>query len=881
MKCSKCGTELQPNYKFCTKCGTPINSPVSENQSEKGLIDNITHFGTFIQRGTQGVQNEIRNEQRARLEQEARNLGMEVVKPSRSGILPNATLNTDNMNGQPRERRISVDSESVEGVEIVNGRAIWNIQKGQVARLITEAEFANTDNLKGVIVQEGCTAIIYVDGEMVSLMQSGVYSFPVKSVFEKKLEEQQKDLEREWKELDSQAEALNKEVQQKADEYSRTFRARGVFGEIAAFGRGIMNFLFGEKKGEDKATRTRRIEHTAQKLKLNVAPKICRVYLVSNRMLNLLFDVRGTSSGDCEFVPMVIPTKILDLKVAVTAQLQITNVNVFVRNYLVDKKSVSLLDIQQLLLPAVKTTLTQTLRNFNYQENGLPDEIISILKGKLQTACNERITGMEVNNILDITDRNDDFSRFREVERELFASEKELDFLQRTGEFRNRLEQENNRQAVNKASNEEQLRQAIQAINKDKLLSEDEMAQFVFLLQSEKRIREAKTREEEYEALGDLRKSGLVMDDEIAALQLSLEQGRISRENVRDLLRVQTEQKLNLSRQIAAFELSDNQLQHDIANEMRLARHKGDLMAAELEAKRMEDSYLEEKRRRDDDYQFARMQRNDDFEFQKKQREQALREQQNQMDYSRVRQDREDELSALERRAALARQNMQAMKDAELRELQEKNRSAENLSTIQANVQMNRDNNFMQMNADQIRAAQLSHLDKEAQVAMAQSYSSEKENELRAAQQQEQKALYEQMLQQQNLQSAQMQQQMLQMAQMMQQGMMGVSQNQMDMQRQQFMQQQQMQQQRYDDQVAMKNEYRDNAAYQQQRMDHVQDQALGTVGRVSSAAANNINAFNGGGMNAQPQNATAKYCPECGSVVSQDELFCPDCGCKL
>lgn len=880
MKCTKCGTELQSNYKFCTKCGTPISSPVSENQSEKGLIDNITHLGTFIQRGSQGVQNEIRNEQRARLEQEARNLGMEVVKPSMSGPL-NTMLNTDNMNGQPRERRISVDSESVEGVEIVNGRAIWSIQKGQVARLITEAEFTNADSLKGVIVQEGCTAIIYVDGEMVSLMQSGVYSFPAKSVFEKKLEEQQKDLERERKELDSQAEALNKEVQQKADEYSRTFRARGVFGEIAAFGRGVMNFLFGEKKGEDKATRTRRIEHTAQKLKLNAAPKICRVYIVSNRILNLLFDVHEASSGDCEFVPMVIPTKILDLKVAVTAQLQITNVNVFVRNYLVDKKSVSLLDIQQLLLPAVKATLTQTLRNFNYQENGLPDEIITILKGKIQTACNERITGMEVTKILDITDRNDDFSRFREVERELFASEKELDFLQRTGEFRNRLEQENNQQTVNKASNEEQLRQAIQAINKDKLLSEDEMAQFVFLLQSEKRIREAKTREEEYEALGDLRKSGLVKDDEIAALQLSLEQGRISRENVRDLLRVQTEQKLNLSRQIAAFELSDNQLQHDIANEMRLARHKGDLMAAELEVKRLEDSYEEEKRRRDDDYQFARMQRNDDFEFQKKQREQALREQQNQMDYSRVRQDREDELSALERRAALARQNMQAMKDAELRELQEKNRSAENLSTIQANVQMNRDNNFMQMNADQIRAAQLSHLDKEAQVAMAQSYSSEKENELRAAQQQEQKALYEQMLQQQNLQSAQMQQQMLQMAQMMQQGMMGVSQNQMDMQRQQFMQQQQMQQQRYDDQVAMKNEYRDNAAYQQQRMDHVQDQALGTVGRVSSAAANNINAFNGGGVNTQPQNATTKYCPECGSVVSQDELFCPECGCKL
>lgn len=873
MKCIKCGAELQPNYKFCTKCGAPVSSPVSENQSEKGFIDNITHFRTFIRRGSHGVQNEIRNEQRARVEQEARNLGMEVVKPP--------TPHAANVNGQPRERRIAVDRESVESVEIVNGRAIWSIQKGQVARLITEAEFANSDNLKGVIVQEGCTAIIYVDGEMVTLMQSGVYSFPIKSAFERHLENRQKDLERERKELDRQEEALNKEARQKADEYSHTFRARGVFGEIAAFGRGVMNFLFGEKKGENGAARARRIERIAQKLKLNAAPKICRVYIVSNRILNLLFDVREASSGDCEFVPMIIPTKIFDLKVAVTAQLQITNINVFVRNYLVDQKSVSLLDIQQLLLPSVKATLTQTLRNFNYQENGLPDEIITILKGKIQTACNERVNGMEVTSILDITDRNDDFSRFREVERELFASERELNFLQRTGEFRNRLEQENNQQAINKASNEEQLRQAIQAINKDKLLSEDEMNQFVFLLQSEKRIREAKTQEEEYEAFADLRKSGLVKDDEIAALQFSLEQGRISRESVCDLLRVQTEQKLNLSRQIAAFELSDNQLQHNIANELRLARHKGDLMAAELEAKRLEDSYQEEKRRREEGYQFAQKQRNDDYEFRKMQREYALREQQNQMYYNRVRQDREDELSALERRAALARQNMQAMKEAEFKELQERNRSTENLSTIQANVEMNRDNSFMQMNADQIRAAQLSHLDTEAQVAMAQSYSSEKENELRAAQQKEQKALYEQMLQQQNLQNSQMQQQMLQMAQMMQQGMMNVSHNQMDMQRQQYKQQQQMQQQRYDDQVAMKNEYRDNAAYQQQRMDHVQDQALGTVGGVSSAAANNINAFNGGSVNVRGQKSVTKNCPECGNVVAQEEIFCPDCGCKL
>lgn len=43
---------------------------------------------------------------------------------------------------------------------------------------------------------------------------------------------------------------------------------------------------------------------------------------------------------------------------------------------------------------------------------------------------------------------------------------------------------------------------------------------------------------------------------------------------------------------------------------------------------------------------------------------------------------------------------------------------------------MNRDNHFANMTAEQIRAAQLSHLTGDAQVAMANAYSGEKEAEI-------------------------------------------------------------------------------------------------------------------------------------------------------
>lgn len=49
------------------------------------------------------------------------------------------------------------------------------------------------------------------------------------------------------------------------------------------------------------------------------------------------------------------------------------------------------------------------------------------------------------------------------------------------------------------------------------------MENFVLLLASQKRLREAKSKEEEYEALIDLKKNRLVKDDDIEALANTLE----------------------------------------------------------------------------------------------------------------------------------------------------------------------------------------------------------------------------------------------------------------------------------------------------------------------------------------------------------------------
>ena len=916
---------------------------------------------------------------------------------------------------------------------IVKGRAIWNVQKGEIAHLIKETELINTDGLKGVIVQEGCTAIVFMNGIITSIMQAGIYSFPTKEP----------------------TPAIKPVVPSEPKAGDRTNDFTGFANGESAIGRGIRNFLFGKKKDEKPEQHEKRVERTKEKINKLPDLKTCRIYIVSNRLFNLFFDLQVDEEGNYDFAPFVIATKTVDAKIALSLQMQVTNMNEFVGNYLTDQQSVSTVLFQQQLRTCVKNTLTQLLRNLDYQQDGLPEPIINNLKNRIKSACNEQLYGIEVTKVLDITDESEDFNRFRSAEHDLFVNEKELDYLTRSNEFRNRLEQEKNKQEANQAANAESLRQTLQSINKDKLLSEDEMEQFVMMMDSQKRLREAKTKQEEYEALSDMKKSRLVKEEDIAALENVLAQNKVSRDSIVDLMRAQAEQDLALNKQIAEFKLSDNKKDHDIANELKDALHKGKLASTQLDTKRIIDAYQDERRKKEDDYTFAQQQRkddyqfqqeqkledssfnrqkrqndwefsnqqrqsdwefnnqqrqqdadfksrvqnedydfqkqqrqqdadfksrvqnedydfqkqqrqqdadfksrvqnedydfqkqqrqqdadfksrvqnedydfqkqqrqderdflkqqrdfqgkvqnddyeflkkqrldehqfeqdkrkfqsrvqNEDYDFQKMQREQALKEEQNQADFMRQRQNKFDDLDVLERKAAIAQRNMKAMKEAELAELQEKNRSAETMQSMNLNVEMNRDNLFANMTAEQIRAAQLSHLSSEAQAEMAKSYSSEKENELRAQQQAEQKALYEQMMQNQMAQNSQNQEMMMKMAQMMQQGMMGMGQQQMA-----------AQQQRYDDQVAMKQEYRENAMRQQQRTDHTQDSALDNIGRVSTAAASNMNAYGGRNQQyqqpSQPQQPAArtKTCPSCGAEIDADETFCPECGSRV
>ena len=125
--CPKCGSEVKEGYKFCTKCGQPMTAPAANTGQKSKSI--------------------------------------ETPKPTEAPV---------------------VISDVIDDVDVVRGKAIWNIQPGQIARRISESEFAEIEKLKGVIIQEGCTAVVYVDGEQVGLLSGGAYTLPKRTAEQNK-----------------------------------------------------------------------------------------------------------------------------------------------------------------------------------------------------------------------------------------------------------------------------------------------------------------------------------------------------------------------------------------------------------------------------------------------------------------------------------------------------------------------------------------------------------------------------------------------------------------------------------------------------------------------------------------------------------------------
>lgn len=949
-RCPRCGGTLEPGDKFCMNCGTPVAAQQQQQQpgepAQKGWFTDAIRAGANFITGGQ-LNRDIQQEQQAAINQQLQNSQREgrnvnsnetynARTPQRQAQQTavnqqarNSQRETQQSDRQIEQEQIRAERESqrardrrsmeaVDGIDVVRGRTIWNIQPGEVARRIKESELEEVEKLKGIIVQEGCTAIIFANGELVSTLSSGAY------LFYKTAEEEQAALKAAIAKAEKELDEKERKAREEKRKAEPTFRELGIVGEIKRGFNWVNRIIFGEKKGENKEKVERRKIDYARILARATQVPILSVYLVSNRYIPMTFGGQVGKDGGISFAPMSIPTRIHDVQVGVSLQLKVNDIHAVATNYLADKKSLTTNMLYSILAGNIENLLRQELRNIDYQQTGLPMEVIVRLKAQIQQFIGMQLHGIECAQVLQITDSNADFDRFRSVERELYCTEKELDYLQRTGEFRNRLAVETNKQTIDKATTDEELRYALMQINKDGLIHDDEFEAFTLMLNAQKRLREAKSKEEEYEALIDLKKSRLVKEEDIAVLEDALAQNKITRDSITEIMRIQHQQSVDDARLEAAWAIGDKKQDHEWEREDLQRRRNWGIEDEKREREWMHeeqeynrkfgrmqqiDEYEWQLKIRNEDYEWQNEERRRESEWQQFLREEQIRRENEEKDYIRGRQDKfdDDKLRENEHTRDMDRlrnlANIQAQYDAQ------RYQNEQNLAQINANVQMNRDNAEAQMSADAIAAKQIAQMDAAAQAELSRSLGSGKENALLQKQQAEQAALYQQMLQMQQNQGAQNQQLMMQMAQMMQQGMMGAAGANMANQQAMFQQQQQFQQQRYDDQLQRANEYKQDAYRQQDRMDAQNQVAMGSMAQINTAAAGNLYTNNSNinvqgyqqqpqqgyqqqpqqgyqqqpqqGYQQQPQQGATKLCPNCNAPLEEGAKFCRICGCGL
>ena len=967
MTCTKCGSELKPGAKFCTKCGTPVSAPMDQMKSasqsmscpkcgkalkpgarfctgcgapvgqggqegtqtgEKGwFTDGVRAVANFVTGGQ--LNRDIQQEQQAAVRQQARADRGEIQDAQQAQqSAERAQIRAEREAQRARDRR---SMEAVQGVDVVRGRTIWNIQPGEIARRIKESELEEIEKLKGIIVQEGCTALIFANGELVSTLSSGAY------LFYKSVEEEQAALKAAVEKAEKEMEEKERKAIQERRQAEPTFRQLGVVGEIKRGFNWVGRLIFGEKKNENKEkVQKRKIDYARILSRLTQAP-VMSVYLVSDRYIPMTFGGQVGQDGGIQFAPYSIPTRVFDVQVGVSLQLKVSDIHGVATNYLADKQSLTTNMLYQMLVGSIDNVLRQALRNVDYQQTGLPMEVIATLKAQIQQIINMQLHGIECAQVLQITDSNAEFERFRSVERELYCTEKELDYLQRTGEFRNRLAIETNKQTIDKATTDEELRYALMQINKDGLIHDDEMEAFTLMLNAQKRLREAKSQEEEYEALIDLKKSRLVKDEDLAVLQDALLQNKIQRESVTEIMRIQHQQSVDAARLEAEWAIGDKKQDHDWEREDLQRRRNWGIEDEQREREWMheEQEYNRNWERDEQMYNrnFTRRQQLDEYDWQKKireedydwQNEERRRESEWQQRVRETQMRREDEQTAFERSrinkfddAELARRSMddklrmmQAMEEADLNKLKEQNRSAESLHSMDVDVEKHRDSTFATMSADQIKAAQLDRLSEAAQVASFNADNQKEQADFFRKQQEKAQTDAMEREAQARADRKENDERWERMMGMFGDKMLAAAGANVANEQAKFQQQQQFQQQRYDDQVQRANEYKQDAYRQQDRMDSQNQVAMGSMAQINTAAAGNLYT-NNTNINMQPQQSyqqmpqqgyqqyaqqpvqqpiqqqpvqqaapAGKFCPSCGTQNPADEMFCGECGSKL
>lgn len=304
--------------------------------------------------------------------------------------------------------------------------------------------------------------------------------------------------------------------------------------------------------------------------------------LIDNAASIVIVLIRDTSFP-LIFTEKDMPTAGVRTEVAVHALAKISNIIQFYKGMLLDSSFVSFEKVAASLQVAVRTILEETVNGVDPDSISSNAQMRQSILSSLQTKVSEIYPYITVENVLRLTATNTELEEIRKMREELYISEKELVELSKRNNFLNRLNDEKNQQLLHEAQSAADFTAAMEKIDQQNLLTEDEKAKFADMLYWQRKLREAQNADEGNAALSKLEQNGLLREEEIATLKADIAQ----RGKLKDLTDGQALAMLTLQNNMA-LDAQKLQWEMEIGNKRFLNQ---------MDRQKIQDEYADSRRR--------------------------------------------------------------------------------------------------------------------------------------------------------------------------------------------------------------------------------------------------------------------------------------------
>lgn len=390
----------------------------------------------------------------------------------------------------------------------IGGYIHWNVLPGQIAVKIDENDIAAYGRVKGVSIQDGVTALFFVQGRLIAELEAGSYSFKDFGV-----------------EDFAPARSVRKSEETKEE---KAEKKKGFFGR---FINAIVEHLPGKRRERAAAA------GLTQRIPANIPP--VSVVLVRTTEFPLMFNFKDVSTAN------------IRSEVGVHFLCKINDINAFYANQLVDKKSVVYKTISDTLEAAIANIINVNLSTVSPDQIDANGPLQEQLLAQTSEAISKIYEYISVSKIISLSSKNDALESIRNKREELYVSELELAELQRRNDFLNRLQDVENNQLLTNARTQVEFEAAMEEIDEQHEMNKDEREKFRMMLETQKKLREAKNDDEIAAALLEFKKNGLLRDQELDNLEHLIKQNTALRDmndaQILSLAAIQNEQSINLT----------------------------------------------------------------------------------------------------------------------------------------------------------------------------------------------------------------------------------------------------------------------------------------------------------------------------------------------